>query len=195
MYKDGSLRKTELWHEALQFPDKFRMDFGVKDSGMAVIYKGDSSYRFKHFTLAGSRYDPNELSFLLGGMYFVPFKKVVEKIQDFGYDLSKSFKTTWKGNKVMVIGANDVADQSNQIWIEEKHFNIVRLLNFRDGHKEESLFENHIPLGGGYTETVCLFYIDGKLIQEERYHHCKGNVAIDQKIFEPKFFGKYYWFK
>lgn len=195
IYRNDTLRKTDVWHEALQFPDKFRIDFGPKDSGMAVIFKGDSSYRFKHFKLTGTKYDPNELSFLLGGMYFVPFNKVVEKIQQYGYDLSKSFSTIWKGSKVFVIGASSLTDHSNQIWVEDKHFNIVRLLNYRDNHYEESLFEGHISLGGGYTETICFFYVDGKLIQEERYHHCKANVELNQDIFEPSLFGKSYWFK
>src|SRR5580700_11352147 len=46
-YRNDTLRATQIWHEFIRFPDRFRMDFGVPDSGNSVIFRGDSAYRFR----------------------------------------------------------------------------------------------------------------------------------------------------
>ena len=194
MYNNDTLKKTQLWHEAMHFPDLFRIDFGPKDSASAVIFRSDSAYRFQNGKLKSVRFYENDLLYLLGGMYYHPFNEVVEKIRHFGYDLAKGHEDNWKGKKVYVIGADKGEERVNQLWIDASTLNLVRMINIKDGQKHESLFEDHIKLGGGYTETTSIFYIDGKMIQHEKYHNCRSNVKLDKRFFEPKDFGKYYWF-
>src|ERR1700740_2989235 len=41
-YKNDSITGNSEWHEAVEFPDKFRIDFGDTKSGNFVIFKNDS---------------------------------------------------------------------------------------------------------------------------------------------------------
>src|ERR1700689_4503039 len=68
-YKNDSLVKTATWYEALLFPDKFRIDFGDLKNGDAMIFASDSAYRFRNGVLVSAAPDPDDLTFLLGGLF------------------------------------------------------------------------------------------------------------------------------
>lgn len=189
-YKNDSLVKTAIWKEAIMFPDKFRIDFGDLKNGDAVIFRNDSAYNFKKGKLSNARIDKDDLTFLLGGLYFYPFNEVLIKMKSLHYDLDKFHADTWKGRAVYVIGANTNEEKFNQVWIDKEKLILVRFIKFDDNTKEEGVFENHISLGGGWSETLCSFYINDKLIQKEYYHDCRANDPIDPKLFEPSAFGK-----
>ena len=38
-YRNDSVIRESEWHEAIEFPDKFRIDFGKKEEGNFVIFK------------------------------------------------------------------------------------------------------------------------------------------------------------
>ena len=190
IYRNDSLKRSETWYENIKFPYDFRIDFGNPDSGNAVIFKNDSSYSFIKSQKAGVRPNDDDLLFLLGGMYFYPFDEVTVKMKSFGYDLDKFHEDIWKGMPVYVIGAVKNKDSANQIWIEKENFSPVRLLKYENNTKEEALFENHVKLDGGFTETLVYFYINDRLIQVEKYHDLRANVEIDSAIFDPENFVK-----
>lgn len=190
VYDNDSLKRTETWYENVKFPGDFRIDFGNPDSGNAVIFTNDSSYSFRSGKRTGARADENDLTFLLGGMYFYTFDEVLSKMKSLGYDLDKFHEDSWKGENVFVIGADKGEDSVNQIWIDKENFNLLRMLKFDDRQKEEGLFENHVKLAGGYSESLVYFYINDKLVQVEKYHDMKVNVDIDNSIFDPEKFVK-----
>jgi len=190
IYHNDSLKRSETWYENIKFPNDFRIDFGNPDSGNAVIFKNDSSYLFRKSQKASVQPDNDGLLCLLGGMYFYPFDEVTLKMKSFGYDLDKFYEDVWKAMPVYVIGADKNQDSINQIWIEKENFSPVRLLKYENSTKEETLFENHVKLDGGFTETLVYFYINNKLIQVEKYHDLKANVEIDPAIFDPEKFVK-----
>ncbi len=190
IYRNDSLKRSETWYEHIKFPIDFRIDFGNPDSGNAVIYKNDSSYFFRNGTRAGARPGENDLLFLLGGMYFYPYDTVIVKMKSYGYDLDKFHEDSWEGTGVYVIGAGKGEDSVNQLWIERENFSPVRMIKYENGNKEEAYFEKHVPLEGGYTETLVHFFINGKLAQVEKYHDLKGNIEIDPSIFDPVDFVK-----
>ena len=123
-------------------------------------------------------------------MYFYPFEEVTAKMKSFGYDLDKFHEDIWKGMPVYVIGADKNQDSVNQIWIEKENFSPVRMIKYENNTKEEALFENHVKLNGGFTETLVYFYINDKLIQVEKYHELKADEEIDDAIFDPENFVK-----
>ncbi|HEV8082927.1 MAG TPA: hypothetical protein VGP55_06985 [Chitinophagaceae bacterium] len=190
MYRNDSLIRTEIWYENIKFPGDFRIDFGSLDSGNAVIFKNDSSYLFRKGKLAGVRPDENDLVFLLGGMYFYPYDSVLAKMKTLGYNLDKFHEDTWKGNGVYIIGAGKGEDSVSQLWFDKEKLNLVRMIKFENNRKEEGLFENHVKLGGGYSESLVYFYINDKLIQVEKYHDLKADVNIDKSIFNAGNFVK-----
>lgn len=184
MYRNDSLRKTEIWYEHIQFPQNFRIDFGDADSGNAVIFTNDSSYVFRNGRKIRGGYYPNDLLFLLGGMYFYPLDESIKKLGSFGFDINKFHEDEWKGDKVYVIGAEKKEDSVNQVWFDKKNYNLVRMIKFDKGQKEEAFPGNHVKLNGGYSETLVHFYINDKLVQVEKYYNLKGDIKIDPAIFD-----------
>lgn len=190
IYRNDSLVRLETWYENIKFPDKFRIDFGNPDSANAVIFRSDSSYLFKKSKLVRVAFNNDDLLFLLGGMYFYSFDTVIAKMNLFGYDLNKFHEDTWKGTPVYMVGADKNEDSVNQVWIEKINYRPLRMLRYENSSKEEAMFENHVKLKGGFTETLVYFYINGRLIQVEKYHDLKGNVPINDAIFDPQNFIK-----
>ena len=187
-YRNDSLLRTEQWHENIRYPKDFRIDFGHPDSGQAVIYHNDSSFAFRKGKLAAARADENDLLFLLGGMYFYPIDTVFSKMTSYSYDLSKFHEDEWKGKPVYVIGAGKGEETVNQIWIEKENFNPLRMITFTNGSKQEAWFENHVKIGGGFSETLVKFFINDKLVQIEKYHDLEAGKNISPALFDPYHF-------
>ena len=76
MYRNDSLIKTAEWHEAIVYPDKFRIDFGETKDGNAAIFTKDSVYSFHNGKLMRTSFNDDDLTFILGGMYFYSFDTV-----------------------------------------------------------------------------------------------------------------------
>ncbi|HTQ66422.1 MAG TPA: hypothetical protein VMI12_16635 [Puia sp.] len=189
-YRNDSLIKTSTWYETIMYPDKFRIDFEDKKNGDAVIFRNDSAYDFRKGKLTSSKAYKNDLTFLLGGLYFYSFNDILNKLKAFHYDLNKFHQDKWKGKEVYVIGSDKQSEKLNQLWIDKENLVLVRLLKFDEKEKEEALFENHIRLGEGWSERACIFYVDDHLVQKEYYHNCIANSAIDSLVFEPSLFGR-----
>jgi hypothetical protein len=192
-YRNDSFRASQIWYEAIAFPGRFRIDFGSPDSGNAVIFRGDSVYNFRGGRIQSVRPSDEHLTFLLGGMYFDSLDETIRQFHKFGYDLGKLHADRWKGKAVWVVGAEKGNLESNQLWFDREHFFLVRMLDQHAGRKEEGLFDEHIPVGGGWTETQVHFYINGKLVQVEQYHDCRPNVPLPDELFDPKEFHKPSW--
>jgi outer membrane lipoprotein-sorting protein len=190
-YRNDSLRGSQTWYEAIRFPDRFRMDFGEADSGNAAIFRGDSSYRFRNGQLRSATINNNEgLIFLLGGMYFHPLDQTVKMLGDLHYNLDKFHEDTWKGKPVFVIGADKGEEGVNQLWVDQKELYLVRMLKYDGARKEEALFDDYKSFNGNWTETQCIFYLDGKLVQKEIYHDCQFNKPLEDRLFDPAAFIK-----
>jgi hypothetical protein len=189
MYRNDSLRATQTWYEAIRFPDRFRMDFGEADSGNAVIFRGDSAYRFHNGRIRSTTISNNEgLIFLLGGIFFYPLDQTYTILDSLHYDVNKVHEDNWKGRPVYVIGAAKGEDEVNQLWFDKEYLYLVRMIKVDGKQKMEGVFEDYKPLGGGFCETKCTFYINGRLAQVETYHDCKGDVSLDDRIFDPATF-------
>ncbi|MGN6351809.1 MAG: LolA family protein [Parafilimonas sp.] len=184
-YRNDSLIKTSTWYEHIIYPDKFRIDFGNKDSGNAAIFTKDSVYRFKNTALVRTYGNDDNLTFLLGGMFFYPLDSVKIMLCRSGYDLSKSYETKLNGSDVYVIGAGSNNEKSNQLWIDKQKLIVVKFISYKNGEKEEGIFYNHRQFENGWSETACDFYVNDKLVQKEKYYDCKANEAIDIGMFDP----------
>jgi hypothetical protein len=194
-FKNDSLVKTSTWYEAIMFPDKFRIDFGDLKEGNAVIFSNDSAYNFRGGILKSTTADNNDLTFLLGGLYFYPFDKAVAQVKALHYDLTKFHTDTWNNKPVYVIGANTNDEKVNQLWIDKEKMVLVRFIKYDDNRKEEGILEDQQKFAGGWSEMKATFYINDKLVQKEYYRECNANGDIDTKIFQPSEFGKVHWYK
>src|ERR1700759_4837971 len=76
-YRNDSLKRTATWYEHIVYPDLLRIDFDSLKSGRGVIFRHDSTYAFRNNKIVRSTKDENELIFFLGGLYSMPFDKVL----------------------------------------------------------------------------------------------------------------------
>ncbi|QXV65544.1 hypothetical protein INP83_00120 [Mucilaginibacter sp. 21P] len=189
-YRNDTLIKTDTWYERIVYPDMLRIDFGGDNSGNGVIYRGDSSYVFRNNKVVRSAKDENELIFFLGGMYFKPIDNVFDHFKELQFDLNKFHETKWNGKEVYVIGAGKDGEKVNQLWIDKEKLVAVRYFKYEGNTKTEATFEEHKMVNGNWSETLCKFYINDKLLQTEVYHDIKANQEIDRKIFDPALIGK-----
>jgi hypothetical protein len=194
-FKNDSLVKTSTWYEAIMFPDKFRIDFGDLKNGDAVIFSNDSAYDFRGGALKSTTADNNDLTFLLGGLYFYSFDKAIAQVKALHYDLNKFHTGTWNNRPVYVIGASTNDEKVNQLWIDKEKLVIVRFIKYDDKRKEEGILEDQQKFAGGWSETKATFYINDKLVQKEYYRECNANGNLGPKIFQPSEFGKVHWYK
>ena len=133
-YVEDSLVKTATWHETIVYPDHFRISFGDVANGNAVIFIKDSSYNFSKGKMVRKGLKGEDLTFLLGGMFFIPFENVKNKMIKEGFDITAACETNWKGNKTYVIGANNIGDKKNQLWIDMQKLIVMKFVKYK-GYK------------------------------------------------------------
>ncbi|BAU52617.1 hypothetical protein [Mucilaginibacter gotjawali] len=189
-YRNDSLIKKSIWYETMVYPDLLRIDFDSVRSSGGVIFRHDSIYAFRDNKVVRATKGENELIFFLGGMYAMPFDKVLSHFAGLHYNLSKFHTSTWKGKAVYVFGAGKDGDRLNQLWIDRDKLVAVRFIKYDDGTKEEGFFEQQIPVKNAWSETKCSFYINDKILQVETYHDVKADQPVDMRIFEPAAIGK-----
>ena len=187
-YRHDSLIKTATWYEAIVFPDHFRISFGDIKDGNAMIQKKDSVFNFRKGKLVRRGMQKDDLTFLLGGMYFVSFDSVKARMLRQGYDFTKAHEAVWEGKKAYVLGASSDGEKANQLWIDPEKLVVMRFIKYEDGGKEEGIFKDHRAFGGGWSETATDFFIDDQLIQKEKYFDCKANTDIDMGLFDINHF-------
>jgi len=184
-YRNDSLINTSTWYENVIYPDKFRIDFGDKTSGNTAIFIKDSVYRFRQGKLVRTTVNKDNLTFLLGGLFFYPLDTVKAVLAQMGYDPLKSYETKMENKPVYVIGANNADEKTNQLWIDGEKLILVKFIKYENGEKEEGRFFDHKQFDNSWSETACDFYVNDTLIQKEKYYDGKANPVIDTKIFDP----------
>jgi outer membrane lipoprotein-sorting protein len=193
---NDSLNRHMTWYEAIQYPDKFRIDFNSTTKGNAAIFCNDSAFSFRKGKLVSSHPDKNDIILILGGWYFRTLEDVTTRLKEENYDLGRFSENTWRKQPVYVIGASAGDTIANQIWIDQKTFRVVRTLTRATPFQELDMqVDDFMKAGGGFLETKLSFYVNGKLDQQEAYHDIQLNVKLDPAVFDPAQFGKVHWKK
>lgn len=180
-YKGDTVTGHSVWHEAIEFPDKFRIDFGEKSAGNYVVFKNDSAFTYKAGKQVKQRRDENSLLLLLGGIYYRAFEDALLRIEKAGYNTQILSTNYWNREPVYVIGAKNGDTLSNQIWVNEANLRVVRIiekLNATD--RMDMRFEAHQDWCKGYVETKVSFRRNGRLEQVEEYYDIKEAKGFPQ---------------
>lgn len=186
-YRNDSIVGNSEWHEYIEFPDKFRIDFGEKTEGNFVIFKNDSSYRYKNNTLKKVNYNTNTLLLLLGGMYYRDLQDVLTRLQNENYNTQLVSTQKWKKQQVYVIGAMRGDTTSNQIWVSKKNWRVVRIIEKMDALSiMDMTFDAYQKNCHGYIETKVTFKRNGKIEQMEEYYNIKPIDVFSTEIFNPR---------
>ncbi|MBI3518008.1 MAG: hypothetical protein HY062_01440 [Bacteroidetes bacterium] len=186
-YRHDSIIGHSEWHEYIEFPDKFRIDFGKTEEGNFVIFKNDSSYRYKNNQLKKVNYDSNILLLLLGGMYYRELPDVFNRLQKERYNTQILSTQKWGKHTVYVIGALAGDTLSNQLWVSKKDWRIVRIIEkMEDNSYMDMTFDAFQKSCNGYTETKVTFKRNGKTEQIEEYYDIKSHEVFIPEVFNPK---------
>jgi hypothetical protein len=173
-YENDTAARKSVWHEAVEFPDKFRITFGEKNSGNFVLFRNDSVLRFRQDKFIKAETDSNNLLLLLGGMYYRTFDDASARLKNAGYDLSAISEQSWRGKPVYVIGAKSEDTLSNQFWVNKTDLVILRIIEkMPAGELMDMRFENYQKWCKGHVENRVSFRRNGKLEQEEEYFDLK----------------------
>mgnify|MGYP000878742364 CR=1 FL=1 len=180
-YQNDSLIRTSEWHEAIEFPDKFKIAFNGKNGDNFVLFRNDSLYRFKQNRCVLSKRDSSILLLILGGMYYRDFKDVLTRLNKNKFNTSVLSHQSWKSQAVVVIGARVGETEANQIWIDEKTYKVLRIIEkLSDQDIMDMRFEAHDPWCKGFVETKVSFRRNGKLEQVEEYYDIKECKTFPQ---------------
>lgn len=186
-YRNDSIVGHSEWHEYIEFPDKFRIDFGEKTEGNFVIFKNDSSYSYRKNELKKIKYDTNTLLLLLGGMYYREPSDVDTRLNNEGYKTQILSQQKWNKQAVYVIGALEGDTLSNQIWVSKKNWRVVRIIEKMDEKSMMDMtFDAFQKSCNGYTETKVTFKRNGKVEQIEEYYNIKAQDTFPIEVFSPK---------
>jgi len=178
-YKNESVTGHSEWHEAIEFPDKFRIDFGDKSTGNFVIFKNDSVFNYKKNELVKTHADSSTLLLLLGGMFYRNLDDVLRRIKNAHYDLKIVSIQKWNSSDTYVVGAKEKDLSVNQIWIDKKTLRVMRILEkMNEEDTMDMRFEAHQDWCTGYMETKVSFRRNGKLEQVEEYFNIKETKSF-----------------
>jgi hypothetical protein len=140
--ENGSPKDTLIWHEAMQFPNRFRIDFGDLRKGNSVIYSRDSVFHIRGKLVKHSGAEVQEFMLLEGGLKEFSAEATLGRLKEAGYDTGAFRADEFDGHKVWVIGGAKGDLVSKQVWIDQEKLTTRRRIDpGREGKVTEAIFD------------------------------------------------------
>lgn len=185
---DGQER-IETWYEATRAPGDLRIDLASPTSGNGMMWRGDSSYRFRGGQLVRAGTDANSLIPFVIALYHQPVEVTLRQLAPVKFDYARVRADTWEGRPAFVVGARDAADTlSPQFWVDAERLVLVRLIETMPRDTTQRLevrMSRYEPLAGGWIAPYVEIFVGGRLVQKEEYFDMRPNVELSPDLFEP----------
>lgn len=190
---DGTVKSVDVWHEALQLPDKLLIKIGDRSLGNGLLFNNGSMYQFSGGTLINTK-KTYHLPLLLGfSVYAQPPDKTLSALTELGFDLSRFHEKVIEGKAVYIVGTDDSNDTLPQFWIEKDRLLLVRHKQWDEKNRLQDLqFVQYQAVGEGWLVQEALVYSDKKLILRAEYE-LKESIRFNQAIFNPVTFKQASW--
>ena len=190
MQTAGKPDQVTWWYEAIQAPDRLRIDIGDPALGNGMIYTSDSTYVVRASKLVRAVAQGNEFLPFVEGVYTQPVAETIREVEHFGFDMNRIRNDVWENRPVYVVGATDAQDMtSKQFWIDRDRMVIVRMIIKFDpapGAKPHDIqIGGYVPLEGGWLATKISIAQEGGATQLEEYTEWKANVPLPAAFFDP----------
>lgn len=186
--------RVVTWYEATRAPSTLRIDVGDPVEGNGLLYRGDSTYRFRAGKLVIAVPQGNPLLPFVVGLYHQPVEETLRQLAGERFDMARVRAATWAGRRTFVVGAREAADTlAPQFWVDAERLVLVRLIGIVPGDTTKRLevrMADYQPLGGGWIAPRVEIMVDGALVQKEEYAEMRADVALDDALFEPGQWGK-----
>ncbi|MFL5489573.1 MAG: LolA family protein [Gemmatimonadaceae bacterium] len=184
---DGT-QQVSTWYEALQSPDRLRIDIGDPKLGNGVLYTADSLYAVRGGAITRKIADGNVFLPFVAGVYTQPLDTTLRQLAPYHFDLTRVREDRWQNRPVYVVGAADSADVSSpQFWIDRERQVAMRVIVPLGAAPNATLFDIHldgyVPVAGGWLATRVALLSGGIARQTEEYSDWKGDVPLSPDLF------------
>ena len=173
--------RVQTWYEAMEVPGKLRIDIAPASAGQGMLFRNDTLYRFAAGKQAPARAMKHPMLILLHDVHAVPLDTTVAKLKSLGFDLSKTYESTWEGKPVIVVGALAGDTTSSQFWLEKDRLLLVRLID----PTMDARFGGYVKHGSAWVERRIEVWQKGQLVQLEEYTDVKTGVTHEPGLFDP----------
>jgi hypothetical protein len=187
---------VETWYEAMSVPGSLRIDFAPVKDGNGILFTGGKIFTFKDGKVASSRDYIHPLMLLGFDIYRLLEADVFTQLATLKFDVSAFHQDTWHGRPVYVVGAAKGDLQTAQFWIDQENLYFVRMLRPSATNAtsvQDTEFNKYQRLGGGWMAPEVIFKVDGKVTTTEEYTELRGDITLDQKLFDPQFWTTVHW--
>lgn len=190
-YRNDSLVKTEVWHEASSSPGKLLIKFKTKDSPNGVIFADKKVHIFKENEKPRQRAMVHELTLTAFDVYFLEPKETCRLLDSLGFNLKIARKEKFENRNVWVIGAEKNDSISNQIWIDAERFYLHRLIHKQGSSLMDVILSDYKEMKAPgkkfnyYVATKVIFKVNGKLNMNETYYDIKFPNELPADYFNP----------
>ena len=184
-YRNDSLVKKDIWHEAASLPGKLLIKFETKNSQNGVIFSDHQIVSFRN----GKASDPTPMihDLLLVGLdvYFLKPEYTCRLLDSLGYNLNVLRKDTFSGRDVYVVGAQKGDNQSRQFWIDAERLYMHKVI-YKQGNKiNEVIFSDYYRVKKAWFSPTVIFKSNGKLSLIERYYDIQFKKNLQPDMFDP----------
>lgn len=184
-YENDTVVKTESWSEEYNYPSQLIVKTNAKNSTDGQLYRNDSVYVFEDNEIAVNQKMIHDLLILSIDIYNMPLDKIMNRLEDLDYDISKFREDTYKGRKTYVIGAEKGNTTTNQFWYDAENLYLVKTIKNTPYGLQEITLNNYINIDGqGWIEQEMVVEMNSKLYLKEKYYNIQipVNSKTDIKV-------------
>lgn len=187
-YKDGKEQKTEIWHEASSSPGKLLIKFNTKDSKDGVLFKENRVYVFKDGKEVANKPTVHELTLAAFDIYFLKPERSIYLLDSLKFDLKKVRYDKLDGKMMIVIGAEKGDTLSNQLWYDEAHLCLRRMIFNHGKELREVILTDYKKIKEHQVATKVIFKINNVLAMQENYFDIQFLKSEPEDYYDPKKF-------
>lgn len=187
-YRNDSVVKKDVWHEAASLPGNLIIKFESKNSKNGVLFSNHQVTSFRNGI--ASKTTPMIHDLLLIGLdvYFLKPDYTCHLLDSLGYDLRIIRKDTFAGRDVYVVGAEKGNNLSRQFWIDAERLYMHKVIYKQGKSMNEVVFSDYYPIKKAWFSPTIIFKSNGKLSLIERYYDVKFPRKLNPDLFEPSTF-------
>jgi hypothetical protein len=184
-YRNDSIIKKDVWHEAASLPGNLLIKFETKSSENGVLFSNNQVISFRNGK--SSKPSPMVHDLLLIGLdvYFLKPDYTCHLLDSLGYNLTILRNDTFGGRPVYVVGALKGDNTSRQFWIDTEHLYMHKVVYKQGANINEVVFCDYYKEKKAWFAPTIIFKSNGKLNLIERYYDIRFPKTLSKQLFDP----------
>lgn len=189
-YKEGTLKSTEIMHEAYKSPGNLILKFISWDSGDGLIFSNDSLYTINKGAVGKAQYRLHDLLVLGFDVYNVEPEVTIANLKKLNYNLELISEDRCMGKDAWLVGDSS----ANCFWVDKTSLLFLKMQTRRNNNLRSVEFANYELIDGAPVATIINFYDNaGKLTMVEKYFDVRPFAKLESEIFNPDNFVTAKW--